>query len=68
MPIGCQASAKVSVIVGSPLSIGVTGDTAVCPGKTVYLNVQASGGDGVYHYKWLSLSLLLLLVIGPHLL
>lgn len=52
----CQASDVVTVtIIGGPLSVTITAGTAgICPGDSVQLETNASGGSGGYTYSWSS--------------
>jgi large repetitive protein len=51
---GCTAFATVSIVVSAPLSLTVSGRTSVCPGGTITMSANASGGDGIYTYVWLA--------------
>ena len=49
---GCIATATVPITVSAALSLSVTGKVSVCPGGTITLVANASGGDGRYNYLW----------------
>lgn len=50
---GCQTPQEcVDVTLLQPLTLIVSNDTAICPGETVTLTANASGGDGNYTIDW----------------
>ena len=43
---------QVVITVNPPLKVTVTPNQATCPGGSVKIGANASGGDGIYTYTW----------------
>lgn len=52
-PNGCTATGSVTVSVGVPLGLSVSGSEIICPGVSIPVSATAYGGTGSgYSYSW----------------
>ena len=50
---GCgPVNESVTVTVGAPLNVIALTNQTICPGASVNISANASGGGGVYNYSW----------------
>lgn len=50
---GCEsAPGTATLTISTPPGVSISGDTAICSGRSATLKANASGGTGPYTYKW----------------
>ena len=49
---GCAANLTTSITVRNSPTVSISGTTLICPGQTISLNTNTTGGNSPYTYQW----------------
>ncbi len=49
---GCAANLTTSITVRNSPTVSISGTTLICPGQTISLNTNTTGGTSPYTYQW----------------